>query len=131
MRARSPASSSFRSARRGMPRPDAVEDEPGRRLVARPAHVLSAGEIVRAAVAADAARLLANDPGARRGDDVEGVHQARVATRRLRSNLRTFAPLLRRGSTDDLADELRWLGRRFGTVRDLDVLRQRFTKAVR
>ena len=35
-------------------------------------------------------RLLRHDPGVRIGDDPEDVHQARVATRRLRSDLRTF-----------------------------------------
>ena len=35
-------------------------------------------------------RLLVNDPGVRLGTDPEAVHQARVATRRLRSDLRTF-----------------------------------------
>ena len=39
-------------------------------------------------------RLIANDPGVRLGKDPESVHQARVATRRLRSDLRTFRPIL-------------------------------------
>ena len=36
------------------------------------------------------ARLISHDPGVRTGEDPEAVHQARVATRRLRSDLRTF-----------------------------------------
>ena len=55
------------------------------RLASTPLEVLRA-----AAIAASAARLIANDPGVRIGDDPEAVHQARVATRRLRSDLRTF-----------------------------------------
>ena len=52
------------------------------------------GAVIRDALDASVQRLLVADPVARVGDDPEGVHQARVATRRLRSDLRTFAPLL-------------------------------------
>lgn len=91
----------------------------------------SAGEMVRLALGADVARLLAADPVARIAEDPEGVHQARVAARRLRSHLDTFRPLLRAEPTTELADELRWLGRRLGRVRDLDVLRARFAAAIK
>ena len=71
-------------------------------------------------------RLLANDPGVRIGDDPEDVHQARVATRRLRSDLRTFGTGRRpRRGTRSLRDELKWLGGLLGTVRDDDVLLER------
>jgi CHAD domain-containing protein len=60
-------------------------------------------------------------PGARLGDDPEGVHQARVAVRRLRSDLQTFRPLLDRAWSDPLRDELKWLGGVLGAVRDDDV----------
>src|SRR5581483_4432831 len=50
-------------------------------------------DVVRAAIANGAARLIRHDPGVRLGDDPEDVHQARVATRRLRSDLRTFGRL--------------------------------------
>src|SRR5436305_14018460 len=53
-----------------------------------------AGDAVRAALAAGVSRLLRHDPGVRVGDDPEDVHQARVATRRLRADLRTFRGLL-------------------------------------
>jgi CHAD domain-containing protein len=87
--------------------------------------------MVRLALGADIARLLAADPIARLGDDPEGVHQARVAVRRLRSHLGTFRPLLRSAPTTELADELRWLGRRLCAVRDLDVLRARFATSIK
>jgi len=58
------------------------------------------------------------------GEDTEGVHQARVATRRLRSDLRTFRPILDTTWSESLRDELRWLGAALGNVRDLDVLRE-------
>jgi CHAD domain-containing protein len=79
-------------------------------------------DLVRAAIGASVHRLLANDPVIRIGEDPEGVHQARVATRRLRSDLRTFGPLLDEPWSEHLRAELRWLGAALGTVRDADVL---------
>ena len=86
----------------------------------------AAANVVRAAIATSVVRLVRNDPGARLGDDAESLHQARVATRRLRSDLRTFEPLLDEGWAEALRDELRWLGDVFGAVRDADVLIERF-----
>jgi CHAD domain-containing protein len=83
------------------------------------------GAAVRHAIAASVARLMLHDPGVRLGVDPEDVHQARVATRRLRSDLRTFAPLLDRSWADALRDELRWLAGDLGAVRDAEVLRER------
>lgn len=54
--------------------------------------------------------------------DAEAVHQARVATRRLRSDLRTFRPVLVPATVEELRAELRWLGDALGSVRDIDVL---------
>jgi CHAD domain-containing protein len=50
------------------------------------------------------------------------VHQARVATRRLRSDLRTFKSLVDREWADELRQELAWLAGPLGEVRDADVL---------
>lgn len=80
-----------------------------------------AGKAVGPALARALDRLLAFDPYARLGE-VEGVHQLRVAGRRLRSVLRTFAPLLDEQKTAEAHEELRWLGQVLGNVRDLDVL---------
>ena len=55
-------------------------------------------------------------------EDAEGVHQARVGIRRLRSDLRTFGALLDVDRVRPLRDELRWLQDALGKVRDLDVL---------
>jgi CHAD domain-containing protein len=55
-------------------------------------------------------------------DDVEAVHDQRVATRRLRSHLRTFEPLLDEAWAEDLRSELKWLAGEIGRVRDPDVL---------
>src|SRR5206468_825828 len=52
----------------------------------------SAADFVTRAIASSAARLVAHDHVVRLDNEVEGVHQMRVATRRLRSDLQTFAP---------------------------------------
>jgi CHAD domain-containing protein len=79
-------------------------------------------DIVRAAIGDSVRRLLANDPVIRIGDDPEGVHQARVATRRLRSDLRTFGAVLDARWSDALRADLQWLGAALGKARDADVL---------
>ena len=102
--------------------------EAHRALIARERSV---GDVIRAALCADISRLVAHDAAARLGEDAEGVHQERVATRRLRSNLQTFAPVLQMNPTARLVKDLRWLGRALGEVRDLDVLRGRISSDVR
>lgn len=54
------------------------------------------------------------------------VHQARVGVRRLRSDLKTFSPLLDPVWLEHTRTELKWLGSVLGMVRDLDVLAERF-----
>jgi CHAD domain-containing protein len=71
-------------------------------------------------------RLFRHEAGVRIGEDPEAVHQARVATRRLRSTLRTFSSLLEPEWTGRLRDELKWLADLLGEVRDTDVLLGRF-----
>lgn len=82
-------------------------------------------EVLRAAVATSTARLIAHDPVVRIGTDPEGVHQARVATRRLRSDLRTFGAVVDPEWHVSLRAELQWLGQLLGAVRDTDVLLER------
>jgi CHAD domain-containing protein len=86
--------------------------------------------VVRHAISDAVAKLVANDPVVRIGEDSEGVHQARVATRRLRSHLRTFRGLLDPAWTQSLRDELKWLGDELGAVRDADVLLERLEDRV-
>lgn len=85
----------------------------------------TAGELVRHAIAVSVASLMRHDPGVRLGDDLEDVHRARVATRRLRSQLRTFRTLLDTEWANALREELRWLGGGLGGVRDRQVMAQR------
>jgi CHAD domain-containing protein len=95
-----------------IPVPDVDEESP-------------AGDVVRRALALSVIRLIRHDAVVRLDLDSEGVHQARVATRRLRSDLRTFRPLVDRSWSTSLRDELDWLAGLLGEVRDGDVLLKR------
>lgn len=61
------------------------------------------------------------EPVARSPDDIEGVHQLRVALRRMRSALRIFRPALPREITRPWGEEMRYLAGQLGPARDLDV----------
>jgi CHAD domain-containing protein len=76
---------------------------------------------IRFALQSAAQALLVADPQARAGD-VEGLHQLRVATRRLRSVLRTFGPVVDPALREAVPGRFAWLGQASGMVRDLDVL---------
>ncbi len=86
----------------------------------------TAAELVRHVIAVSVAGLMRHDPGVRLGDDPEDVHRARVATRRLRSQLRTFRAMLDSEWANALREDLRWLGAGLGSVRDRQVMSQRF-----
>ncbi len=64
--------------------------------------------------------LLANVAAAAQSDS-EGVHQIRVAVRRLRSALVLFEPRLHASPTRTFNSELRRVGHKFGVARDWDV----------
>lgn len=87
------------------------------------------GEVAAAALASGAERLLRNDALLREGKEgaVEAVHQMRVATRRLRSDLRTFRPALDASEASRLRAELGWLAELLGAARDADVLCERLS----
>jgi CHAD domain-containing protein len=82
----------------------------------------TAGDVVRQALSASVIRLLRHDAVIRLDVDPEGVHQARVATRRLRSDLRTFGSLLDPVWVEKLRHDLGWLAGALGAARDSDVL---------
>jgi CHAD domain-containing protein len=84
-----------------------------------------AGEVVRDSLRASAERLCEALPVIEAGEDPEGVHQARVALRRLRCDLNVYAAVLDPAWAKDLRAELRWLGRALGEARDADVLFER------
>ena len=69
--------------------------------------------------------LLNHEPGTRSGEDIEDLHQMRVAVRRMRAALKSARPLLDATWADGLRAELGWLGRALGPSRDLDVMLDR------
>ena len=81
--------------------------------------------LLRYATSRSVTQILRHDPGVRLGEDPEDVHQFRVATRRLRSDLRTFAPLLNPEPVSEMRGRLRQLGAKAGAARDTDVLADR------
>jgi CHAD domain-containing protein len=103
--------------------PRALEPLPGTVAAVGPDSTI--GEAVQAAVGNALGRMVAHDPGVRMGDDPEDVHQARVGTRRLRSDLRTFRPLLDPDWVAGLREEAGWYAGLLGEVRDTEVLMER------
>lgn len=65
--------------------------------------------------------LQANVPGILDNDDMECVHQARVALRRLRSAQKAFASIATNEEWGLIMTEVQWLATLLGQVRDLDV----------
>jgi CHAD domain-containing protein len=90
-----------------------------------PAGPLTLGELFRQRTVASVDKLVGHDIGLRLEQRSEDVHQARVACRRLRSDIKTFAPILDPGWVAETTEELRWWGNVAGAGRDLDVLERR------
>lgn len=55
------------------------------------------------------------------GVDEEGVHQMRIALRRLRSSLNIFGSIINQHSCTHIIKDLRWITNVLGQARDLDV----------
>ncbi|WP_280458731.1 CHAD domain-containing protein [Nocardia carnea] len=85
----------------------------------------SAGAALTAALRADIDRLLAAEPEVR-ADAQDSVHQMRVATRRLRSVLRSCKRLLDADAANRVRTELAWLAGILGVARDAEVRAARF-----
>lgn len=73
------------------------------------------------------AEIRANLGVALDGRDPEGVHDMRVASRRLRACLQLFTPWLEESDLDKTESAVRTVTRALGRVRELDVLRLRLT----
>jgi inorganic triphosphatase YgiF len=70
-------------------------------------------------------QLVANQPIVLRGN-LDGLHQMRVALRRLRTAISLFSEMLADAQTDWVKSEIKWIAGELGPARELDV----FTKRV-
>ncbi|MEU0795755.1 CYTH and CHAD domain-containing protein [Amycolatopsis sp. NPDC005961] len=82
----------------------------------------TAGDVVLTSLREHYARLRRADVGVRL-DVEDSVHQMRVATRKLRSSLKTFGSVVAEDET--LTAELKWLGQQLAPARDAEVSEQR------
>jgi CHAD domain-containing protein len=76
------------------------------------------------------AQLLRNEPAVLSAEP-EGVHQMRVAVRRLRSAISSLEKILPQEDVQWVTEELRWLGGTLGPVRNLDVFAAELLPAAR
>ena len=81
---------------------------------------LTAGELAYAVLRKQFGALLANEPGTRLGEDIEALHDMRVASRRLRAAMAAFRPFLT-PRMERFRVQLGWVAAALGEVRDLDV----------
>ncbi|MFJ9146633.1 CHAD domain-containing protein [Streptomyces sp. NPDC102270] len=90
---------------------------------------VTAGDHVLAYVRTQRDAIVALDPAVRQ-DAEDSVHGMRVATRRLRSTLKSYGKVLDRAVTDPIGDELKWLAGELGVDRDREVLSERLSAAL-
>src|SRR5262249_75507 len=74
-------------------------------------------------------QLVANQPIVL-GGDPDGIHQMRVALRRLRAAISLFSDMLADPQTDKRKEELKWIAGELGPARELDVFFRRVVKPV-
>lgn len=65
--------------------------------------------------------LQANEDMVLQGNDIEGVHQMRIALRRLRTLFNLYEPLIPPTSHRKLRRKLKWIAKALGVARDWDV----------
>jgi CHAD domain-containing protein len=70
-------------------------------------------------------RMLEHEPGTRLGEDIEELHDMRVATRRMRAAFRVFRPYFESDELSPFLKGLQRTGRALGSVRDLDVFMEK------
>ena len=88
-------------------------------------HDLSA-EAARKVIYFHFRKMLRHEVGTILGDDIEELHDMRVATRRMRSALDVFWPYFPQDQRRSLKKGLRKTGKALGRVRDLDVFLEKF-----
>jgi CHAD domain-containing protein len=86
------------------------------------------GQVVSATLRQAVSRIAAMEAQVRRGE-VEGIHRLRTTTRRLRSELRALENFVDQEWRERIEEELKWLARRLGDIRDMDILLARLKKA--
>lgn len=79
------------------------------------------GEVVRAALVVSVEQIVRSDSRLRSSPDERAIHYARVAVRRLRSNLAAFLPVLEFDRGCALRERLSWLQDGLSKARDADV----------
>jgi CHAD domain-containing protein len=70
-------------------------------------------------------RMLRHEPGTRLGQDIEELHDMRVATRRMRAAIRVFGDFFEPKALSPFKKGLRRVARALGPVRDLDVFEEK------
>src|SRR5207237_4653320 len=92
----------------------------------------TAGEVITEALRRDIGQVFRFDPLVRLREPLPdgdtAVHQMRVGVRRLRTDLRTFRPVLDPLWANGLRVELSWLADKLGAARDAEVLRDRLRR---
>lgn len=113
--------SSVTKAERGFALVDGVDR--GRPRYAGPGLTadLTAARAFQTLGAACLAHLCASAESLRATPGPEGVHQLRVAVRRLRAGLTTFKPVIAEDEREAVKQSLRWLARELDEARNLDV----------
>ncbi|MCL4446118.1 MAG: CHAD domain-containing protein [Actinobacteria bacterium] len=85
------------------------------------------GDLAYAVIRRQLRVLYAREAGTRLGEDIEELHDMRVATRRLRAAIDCFSSVLP-VRAQSFHDELSWLASVLGEVRDLDVQIERLSE---
>jgi CHAD domain-containing protein len=70
-------------------------------------------------------RMLKHEPGTRAGEDIEELHDMRVATRRMRAAIRVFGDFFEPEAIKPFNRGIRRVTRTLGPVRDLDVFEEK------
>ncbi|HWQ85015.1 MAG TPA: CHAD domain-containing protein [Anaerolineales bacterium] len=85
----------------------------------------SLGEAGRKVFLFHFAQMLAHEPGTRSGEDIEELHDMRVATRRMRAAFEVFGDAYEPKVIKNLLKGLRATGRALGHPRDMDVFMEK------
>jgi triphosphatase len=86
---------------------------------------MSVGEVAFAVLRRQFTEMRSHEAGTRLGEDPEELHDMRVPTRRMRAAIKTFKDVLPEKALW-FGEELRWVAKALGEVRDLDVQIERF-----